>query len=254
MSPKESVEAAAGLLLQARHAGHPLAKLPEQAAPHSLADAYAVQDLVRARFGPTIGWKTGAPSREAEPIAAPLIRDFVSLSPAELRHDDFNMVGLEAELAFKINKDLPSGTEALDSAELLDAVESLHAAIEVVDTRLPAWNDAPALWKLADNQSNGFFVLGSGTAQWRHLDLVNAAVRLTIDGSVVVERRGGNAAGDPLRLFRWAIDHCCRHRGGLRRGDVITTGTFTGIHFLAGPARVEAEFPGIGTVEIRFSA
>ena len=63
-----------------------------------------------------------------------------------------------------------------------------------------------------------------------------------------------NAAGDPLRLFRWAIDHCCRHRGGLRRGDVITTGTFTGIHFLAGPARVEAEFPGIGTVEIRFSA
>jgi len=249
---RASVDKAAKFLLQARHATLPLADLPSEAAPRTLAEAYAVQDVVRAALGPTIGWKTGAPSPTAEPIAAPLIQDFVSLSPAKLRFGDFNMVGLEAELAFKVGKDLPSRAETLDVQEVLDAVASLHAAIEVVDTRLPAWQDASALWKLADNQSNGFFVLGSGTESWRHLDLVNATVHLEVDGGIVADRRGGNAAGDPLRLLHWAVNHCCRHRGGLRCGDVITTGTYTGIHFLEGPADVHAEFPDIGIVEIHF--
>lgn len=252
-SSRTPVDKAARLLLQARHGNLRPADLASEAGPRTLAEAYAIQDVVRAEFGPTIGWKTGAPSPTAEPIAAPLIQDLVSLSPAELRFGNFSMVGLEAELAFKIGRDLPPKADALDAQEIRDAVGSLHAAIEIVDTRLPAWQDASELWKLADNQSNGYFVLGSGTENWRDLDLMNAAVRLEVSGAIVAERRGGNAAGNLLRLLHWVVNHCCQHRGGLRRGDVITTGTYTGIHFLNGPADVRAEFPGIGIVEVCFT-
>ena len=81
------------------------------------------------------------------------------------------MIGVEAELAFLLKRDIEAGDDQIDPAQVLDAVASVHAAIEIVDTRLPDWQNAPPLWKLADNQTNGYFILGSGVEDWRHRDL-----------------------------------------------------------------------------------
>ena len=42
--------------------------------------------------------------------------------------------------------------------------------------------------------------------------------------------------------------------GGLRAGQVITTGSLTGLRFVDPGARVVAEFSGLGTVEVAFEA
>lgn len=249
-----TLEKAADLLIEARRDRRLAAALPESLAPRTAAEAYAIQDLVRARLGPTIGWKTGAGSPTEEPIAAPLIRSLFADSPACLSVGDFNMIGVEAELAFRLKRDIEAGDGQIGPAQVLDAMESVHAAIEIVDTRLRDWRNASPLWKLADNQTNGYFILGSGIEDWRGRDFVRPTVRLTIDGELVVAGEGGNAAGDPLRLLCWLVGHCRRERGGLRRGDVVTTGTFTGLRFIEGPAEVLAEFPGIGSAKVTFTA
>ena len=40
----------------------------------------------------------------------------------------------------------------------------------------------------------------------------------------------------------------------LKAGDIVTTGTFTGLLFVEPDAKVTAEFPGVGQVWVRFSA
>ena len=40
--------------------------------------------------------------------------------------------------------------------------------------------------------------------------------------------------------------------GGLRAGDVITTGAWTGMHFVDPGAEIVARFPGIGEARVSF--
>jgi 2-keto-4-pentenoate hydratase len=55
-----------------------------------------------------------------------------------------------------------------------------------------------------------------------------------------------------LCLLTWLANHTNVRSGGLRRGDIVTTGSWTGLRFVASGARVEAAFPGIGGVDAEF--
>jgi 2-keto-4-pentenoate hydratase len=153
----------------------------------------------------------------------------------------------------KLGRGLPPRGRPYTRDEVLDAVATLHPAIEVVDTRFADRTAAHELSQLADNQSNGAFVYGAGLAAWRHLDLVTQPVRLTVDGEVRVERAGGNTAGDPLRLLHWLANHLAEQGTPLGGGDLVTTGSTTGLLLVPPGTRVEAEFPGVGAVQVAFT-
>ena len=76
--------------------------------------------------------------------------------------------------------------------------------------------------------------------------------RLTIDGKVEVEQKGGLGSVDPVRPLAWMIDHAVRRRGGLRAGQAITTGSWTGLRYYPPGTRARGEFVGLGTVEASF--
>lgn len=251
MTP-EQIRMAAALLIAARRRHRQLDSLPDSCRPASAADAYAIQDAVVSELGPVAGWKTGSPGPDIEPIAAPLAASAVFPSGAALPASGFHMIGIEAEIAFRIGRDLPPRAADYERDEVAAAVASLHPAIEVVDSRLPDWDSADAWWRLADNQTNGAFVYGDGLTGWRDIDPVRQPVALSIDGAVVAETVGGNPAGDLLRLLAWVANHCARRCGGLRSGDIVTTGSCTGLIFTAPGAAVVAHFPGIGEARVDF--
>ena len=252
MVPQE-IEAAAGLLLAARRERVPVAAERLKKWPISTpADAYAIQERVAAALGPVGAWKVGAPSPEAEPVRAPIPEATVHASPAALPAAAFHRLGIEAEIAYRLGRDLPPRREPYAREEVEAAIEAILPAIEVVDTRLADHEAAGALWRLADNQTNGGLVLGPARADWRAVDPATQPVRLHVDGAVVHEGRGGNGAGDPLRLLVWLADGCGAHCGGLRRGQVVTTGTLTGLRFVAPGAEVHADLPGLGHVAVSF--
>ena len=65
--------------------------------------------------------------------------------------------------------------------------------------------------------------------------------------------RGGVAVTRDLwRLLAWLQVHCAERGQPWRRGQIITTGSCTGMLFAPVGSRVEGRLAGIGTVTLRF--
>ena len=234
-----SIERIAVLFAGARRTGRAFA-IPSDATLGSADDAYRVQDAVFEQLWPgqvPQAWKAGSGSDGIEPTGAPIAE--VHPSPARLAAQRMNMIGIEAEIAFRI------GT----GGSLAEAL----VAIEVCDTRFADWKSASPLWKLADFQSNGSLVVGSGTRTWRDIDFQTQLVELRI-GARTITARGSHPWRDPSRLLPWALAHCARRGRPLRTGDLVTTGSWTGMEFAKPGDEIVARFPGVGEAAVRFDA
>jgi 2-keto-4-pentenoate hydratase len=114
-----------------------------QSGPASAADAYGVQDRVFSARYPgqrALAWKAGPAGAKLELAAAPIGEVFAT--PAVLAARGFHMLGIEAEVAFRIGRELPASAENWGAAELADAVDEVLVAIELCDTRLANWKAA----------------------------------------------------------------------------------------------------------------
>ena len=236
-------------LLEARRSGRQAAMpfaLPNRAA------VYAVQDGVAKATGPVAGWKVGARTPTAEPNPAPLLAGALVKSPAKFDGKAMHMIGVEVEISFHIVRDIAARTTPVGRDEALAAVGDAFVGMEVVDTRLADFKSADPEWLLADNQMNHALVVGDSIKDWKSLDWANLQVRQTIDGKIEVDQKGGLGAVDPVRPLAWMIDHAVRHRGGLRAGQAITTGSWTGLRYYPPGTRARGEFIGLGAVEATF--
>ena len=245
----QDISHAVQALLDARRSGRQVAvpfALPDRAA------VYAVQDGVAKATGPVAGWKVGARTPTAEPNPAPLLAGALVKSPASFDGKAMHMIGVEVEISFHIVRDIAARTEPVGRDEALAAVGDAFVGMEVVDTRLADFKSADPDWLLADNQMNYALVIGDSIKEWKSLDWANLQVRQTIDGKVEVDQKGGLGAVDPVRPLAWMIDHAVRHRGGLRAGQAITTGSWTGLRYYPPGTKARGEFIGLGAVEATF--
>ncbi len=236
-------------LLDARRQGAPLAALPEAERPADAAAAYAVQDAVVAALGGIGGWKVGAASPAAEPACSPLPAAGVVASGHEFPPGAFRLNGLEAEIAFKLAFDLPPRGSPYGEEDVLAAIATVHPAIEILDSRFVDMRAVDPLSALADFGSHGALVVGPGRTVDRRVDQTRQPVRLEAGERALYEGVGGNAAGDVIRLLAWLANHAAARCGGLRAGQVVTTGSCSGLTFARPPERVRALLAGIGACE-----
>jgi 2-keto-4-pentenoate hydratase len=236
-------------LLEARRTG--VQTVPPFSLPNRDA-VYAIQNGVAKATGPTAGWKVGARTPTAEPNPAPLLAGALVPSPAVFDGKVMHMIGIEIEISFHIAQDIAARDATVGREEALSAIGDAFVGMEVVDTRLANFRDVDPEWILADNQMNHALVVGDAIKDWRGLDWPNLQVRLEIDGKTVVDQTGGLGAVDPLRPLAWMIDHAVRRRGGIRRGQAITTGSWTGLRYFLPGTRARGEFSGLGSVEASF--
>lgn len=221
-------------------------------APNAAA-AYAVQDATVSGLGPVGGWKVGAKGPSAEPACAPLPAGVLFESGATLLGPPWRMRGIEVEVAVRLGRDLVPATAEPDTATVRDAIEAVLPVIEVVETRLADWRDSAPLAQLADLQSHGGLVIGRASAMNpRELDLRTVEAYVAFDGQPVASTRGANPAADIWRLLAWLAWHCAQRGQPLRAGQIVTTGSCTGMLFAPEGAHVQAQLDGIGVVELRF--
>jgi 2-keto-4-pentenoate hydratase len=242
---------AATLLVEARNSGKGLAELPTECRPRNEAEAYAIQDAVAERAGPIKGWKTGAPGPDAEAAYAPIFT--VIPGPGTFPATTQRLFGIEAEVAFRLARDLPKRDKPYSRDDVVAAIASMHPAIELVDTRFADFPRIDGMSKLADNQSNAALIYGPAVPGWQDLglDLGRLPIKVTFDGKLAAETTG-NSGGDPLRLLTALANHCTTRTGGLREGDMITTGSITGVAFAKPGAVVVGDFGRLGTVRLEF--
>jgi 2-keto-4-pentenoate hydratase len=68
-----------------------------------------------------------------------------------------------------------------------------------------------------------------------------------------VERTGSNTSGDLLKLLPWLANEGAARTGGLRAGQWITTGSWTGNTQATSGSSVEVLFSTAGRVDLRFA-
>ena len=242
-----SIDAFADALIDAHRLGAACVP-PEAVAPRNVAEAYRIQKRVldRLAFGARpVAWKV-SPSRDGEERFASPVPGQPLRSPAMVEAGARAILGIEAEIAFRFAATPPVPATV---AAVRAAVEEMVPLIELCETRLVDAVHASALAKVADFQSHGAFVVGSGT---RALDRDFAAqrVELHVAGRDRVAATGSHPTGQLWEMVAWAVEHCAARGLPLQAGDLVTTGSWTGMTPLAQGEAVVVRFEGIGEARL----
>src|SRR5215203_508324 len=181
-------------------AGTKLAALEEWHRPYNRGEGYAIQAAIE-RYSTThlFGWKIAATSEAGQghinvagPMAGRILAETVIADGGTAA-----MAVAEPEFAFRMRVDLPARSVPYSVQQVLDAVDTLHPAIEIPDSRFADFVKAGAAQIIADNACAHLFVLGPPTsADWRSRDLVEERPVITMRGQQFTGH-GRNVLGDP---------------------------------------------------------
>lgn len=256
----EAIRQAVELLIAARRDRRALPGLPDGCRPGTTDEGFAIQDaLVRTAGGGVAGWKVGATSAQAQqmlkvdgPFYGPVFSQLIMRSPAEPAAGAFHMHALECEFAFRLGDDLPARGRPYEQDEVDEAIQAVIPAIELIDTRYDSFTDYGGAALIADCGGNGALVLGEELTDWRALELARQGVRLEVDGDAKAEGTGEAVLGHPLKALQWFVNRHTERGFHLRAGEIVTTGTCTGLTMVAPGQRALADFGPLGQVRVRF--
>lgn len=243
----------AELLWTAWRRGERMAALPEP--PVDAAAGMAVQDALRPLVGESYGWKIAATSAAGQahvrvpgPLPGPLFTRFRFAPGDVVPVHDLHMRVAEAEFAFRIGADVHPGDD------VLAAVDALHLAVELPDSRFVDFAAVGPAQLLADAACASRFVLGPEVPGWRGLDLSTAGTALWINGAEAARGSGAAVLGDPRTALAWLAAELPRFGHRLRAGDVITTGTTTPPPTVGPGDAIRADFGELGSVGLTLRA
>ena len=235
--------------------------LPAELRPASVEEAYAAQEALHGLYrgagrGEIGGAKVAITTKVMqrlmgidEPCGGAVFASEIHASPATLRRTDFGQVAVECEIAVQLGRDLPGG-QSRD--EVAAAIESCHAAIELIDDARAEYKRFSAVDLVADNAWNGGLVIGPAVKEWRHLDLAALRGTMSLGGRVAGHGTGADVLDHPLNALVWLADTLARRGRPLRAGMVITTGSIVATQWPQAGETVEVEIEGLGKAIARF--
>lgn len=261
MNP-ENMQAACALLYRHWSEETQLEALPPGLVPAGRAEAYRVQALLEGYSqAPLYGWKIAATSEAGQrhigvdgPLAGRLLAERVIADGGACALGNNLMKVAELEFAFRMAGDLPPRDRPYSQDEVLEAVASLHPAIEIPDSRFLHFERVGFAQLIADNACAHRFVLGpaAGT-DWRALDLAAHKGRMLRNGSLAAEGIGQNVLGDPRIALTWLANELSAHGETLKAGHIVTTGTCLKPVTIAQADHFEGDLGVLGRVSVRLS-
>ena len=224
----------------------------------SLDRGYAVQfELLKQRKAQGdvhVGWKVGLTSRAMqlqqgvhEPCLGHLVEAGHVSSPAVFRFDDLMTPGFENEICIRLGAPLDGGVTAESARSAIDAIAP---AIEVVEKRGVFNADLPLA--IAGNAQQCAFVTGEFVPLADNADPAAVEVEVFVNGRSQERALGAEVLGSPINSVVWLARKVASFGHGLRPGDLIMSGSFTGQYGIAKGDRIRAAFSGLGVVAIEF--
>jgi len=251
---------AARLLHAAWRDQQPIPGLPHGCRPQNLDEGYRIQAALAAVHDvPVAGYKIGATNEVAQrifdvdaPFFGRVFAPSVLESPAEIAAGAVRLHIIEAEFDFTLKKDLPARDGTYSRDEVMAAVDNLHPAIEIPDSRYKNWREAGMPQLAADNAIAALLVLGPPAADWRELDLSRHTVTVKVNGEAVDEGLGANVLGDPRNVLVWLANELSGRGLGLEAGQIVTTGSAADVITVKPGDTVVADFGDLGVAQASF--
>ncbi|WP_329957562.1 2-keto-4-pentenoate hydratase [Nocardioides anomalus] len=260
MTSPDAVAAATARLATALESRVPCPPVRDLIGTDDLPAAYAVQQgLVRRRLdgGATVvGRKIGATSKAVQdqlgvdqPDFGYLLSDMDVSGQSPISMRPLLQPRVEGEVAFRLGADLDLAEPTLD--EVRAAVEVALPALEIVDSRIEAW-DITFTDTVADNASSGLFVVGTDGRSLDELSPVDVTMSLTVNGEERSSGTGAACLGDPLEALRWLAVQCHRFGDPLRAGQVVLSGALGPFVPFSSGDEVVASISGFAPLAVSF--
>jgi len=259
---REQMIQAAAVLSRGRLELSPMECLPPPLRPASADEAYAIQHLLHDRYqdagrGHVAGYKIGCTTQVMQrylgidhPCAGGVLAPTQHLEVAELAHADFRRVGVECEIAVRLAMDLPPRDGGYTRAAVTHAVDSVMAAIEIVDDRWRDFTGVDAFSLVADDFFGAGAVLGAPVAFAPHMDLAAVSGQMRVNGELAGQGTGRDILGHPLNALAWLASSGAP-RGGLRAGQFVLLGSIVKTRWLDPGDGVDVHLPGLGGARVR---
>jgi 2-keto-4-pentenoate hydratase len=260
MLDREDIIAASRTLQEHWRVGTKLGALAPVMRPRDRSEGYAIQaETARSSGEKLFGWKIAATSEAGQkhinvagPMAGRILAETVIADGGTASMQGNEMRVAEPEFAFRMARDLAPRAAAFSVLEVLDAVDTLHPAIEIPDSRFADFVGAGEAQLIADNACAHLFVLGAATsADWRARDLVEERPVIAMRGKTYIGH-GKNVLGDPRAALAWLANELRELGLTLRAGAVVTTGTCHPPLAIQAGDHVTADFGVLGKVSVGF--
>jgi 2-keto-4-pentenoate hydratase len=235
--------------------------LPKDIRPETREEGYAIQALLEHRSRmPIFGWKIAATSQAGQlhigvdrPMSGRILTEQVFESGTEVPFGSNSMRVAEPEFAFRMARGLEVRDRPYSVEEVLQAVGSLHPAIEIPDSRYEDFATVGAAQLIADNACAHYFVLGPAAPNhWRSLDLVSHKVTMRVLGKHQHVGSGAAVLGDPRIALTWLANELSVIATPIKAGQVVTTGTCTAPMPVSPGDIVIADMGVLGEASVRF--
>jgi 2-keto-4-pentenoate hydratase len=239
MLSNEQIQQAADLLLQARRTHTPGPIFPESCRPIDVDSALAIQDRVIEGLGEKIGGYKCAATDSPVIIAPIFASSLPRVSPVKL-HCAKALV--EPEIAIELWRDLSPRETPYTDAEIRESIVAAHFVVEILDCRFADKPSASPLDLLADNYNNEALFIGARIP----LELIDGPlevlpVKIASPTQVFYEKDGKHPSGHPLKAFNHLVRFLNQRGRGVKRGEIVTTGSYAGVVEVAFDAPIVVE-------------
>ena len=253
------VEQAAARICEIRRTPERLGQL--ERGPRDEGEAYVVQAAVHgclraAGWGDLAGWKIGCTTPVmqrylgiANPCAGGVFASTVQHVEARFQHASFVRVGVECEVAVRLDQDLVGPTDPESAAR---SVGACLAAIEVVDDRYQDYSSLGAPTLIADDFFGAGAVLGTPRSDFDPRRLRAVRARMLIEGREVGSGVGTDILGEPLQALAWLANSLSTRGERLRAGEIVLLGSLVQTQWVAPGERVVIENDALGVASARF--
>lgn len=244
----------------ARAVAKPITKVTDDHPDMDVADAYAVQRELLARWragGRRLsGYKAGLTSRAkmeqmgvSVPSFAFLTNDMARPDRGVVEMDGLIHPRVEAEIAFVTRESLRGPGCTVEA--VVAATDFVVPAIEILDSRYEAFKfDLVSV--IADNASSARYVTGGRPRRPTEIDLTTLGVTLERNGEMVGLAASAAVLGNPAASVAMLVDFLAGYDEELPAGSFVMTGGVTeAIPVKAGDC-VVAQVQELGSVSIRF--
>ncbi|BDB29630.1 fumarylacetoacetate hydrolase family protein (plasmid) [Cupriavidus sp. P-10] len=259
MKPTE-IAAAALALRQAAQTREYIAPLRESYPDITIESAYAIQRLNTMQkcddghrmVGCKIGLTSVAVQRQLgvdQPDFGMLFDDMCYGDSEPIPFETLTQPKIEAEIAFVLGRDLTMQNPG--PLDVLNAVEYLLPALEVVGSRIADWNIRIAD-TIADNASSSAFVLGTTPKKLGEIDLRLCGMVLERAGDLVSTGAGAACLGNPLNAVVWLARTMAGFGTPLKAGSVVLSGALGPMATVRAGDIFEARISGLGSVRAVF--
>src|SRR5215510_7453722 len=263
MSDDNRIVQAAQFLLEEHRTRKPFGPIPAPCAARTVDEAYAVQDafhaLMAATHGPVAGYKIALTTPVMqhmvgfhEPVSGAILDQTMQPSPCTIRSTDYGRLGVECEIAVRLEADLPVVPAPYNRDHIAAAIGAVMVAFELIDDRHADYAQfAPQILSIiADNAWNGGIVLGPPATDWQTIDLAAAHGTMLINDVVVGEGYGRDVMGHPLDALVWLANELAKRGKRLSQGMVVMTGSIVATKFVHPGDTVHFSIDGIGEVRL----